>query len=441
MIKPGSRRLYLSVLSTFAVFAVAFIVFQQHREKEYKIETLNMKLQDYNAHLHESVADYTEASVANYVSRHRRSNLRVTIIRTDGSVAFDNVRKDYDRLGNHRERKEVASALTAGTGYAINRLSASVNKDYFYSATFFKDDSIVVRSALPYDVDLAKQLQADQHYLWFALAVMLLLAVILYPFARQLDTDFKALYERLQHTKHEQEQLKRQLTQNIAHELKTPVAGIRGYIETLMEHPDIDEHTRKRFLERSHAQTERLTALIQDISTLHRMDDAPHEKDFRRCDISRIAETVMSDAALRLYERRMTFENNLVGDILVDGDPSLLHSIFANLTDNAIAYAGEGTRITLTMAETEREWLFTFSDNGQGVGEEHLPHLFERFYRVDKGRSRRMGGTGLGLAIVKNAVLLHGGRIGVRNNPDGGLRFDWTLPKAATSAPEERDGR
>jgi len=425
----GSRRLYLSVLTTFAVFAAAFIVFQQYREKEFKIESLNAKLQDYNAYLHESLTDYSEQSLADYVSRHSLPHLRLTIIHTDGSVVFDNVRKDYARLGNHLERKEVRQAMSAGTGYDINRLSASVNKDYFYSATRFADDSVIVRSALPYDMDLARQLQTDQHYLWFALAVMLVLSAILYPFARRLDTDFKSLYERLQRTKHEQEQLKRQLTQNIAHELKTPVAGIRGYIETLLEHPDIDTATRNRFLERSRALTERLTSLLQDISTLNRMDGAPARKDFQRTDFRQIVETVVSDAALRLYERKMTFENNLCGEIMVNGDPSLLHSIPANLTENAIAYAGEGTRIMLSAEETNTEWRFTFSDNGQGVPPEHLPHLFERFYRVDKGRSRQMGGTGLGLAIVKNAVLLHGGRISVSNNPTGGLRFDWTLPK------------
>ena len=120
---------------------------------------------------------------------------------------------------------------------------------------------------------------------------------------------------------------------------------------------------------------------------------------------------------------------------MVKGSPSLIYSVFRNLTDNAIAYAGTGTTITLTAQPIENideemkspKWQFTFSDNGVGVPVEHLPRLFERFYRVDKGRSRKMGGTGLGLAIVKNAVLLLGGTIRVVNNFNGGLRFDFTL--------------
>ena len=124
----------------------------------------------------------------------------------------------------------------------------------------------------------------------------------------------------------------------------------------------------------------------------------------------------------------------MVESHLVEGNQSLLYSVFRNLTDNAIAYAGEGTTITLSAKDEDRFWHFTFSDNGIGVPAEHLPRLFERFYRVDKGRSRKMGGTGLGLAIVKNAVLLHGGTISVRNVPTGGLQFDFTLKKQQETA-------
>ena len=120
-------------------------------------------------------------------------------------------------------------------------------------------------------------------------------------------------------------------------------------------------------------------------------------------------------------------------EMTVNGNPSLIYSIFLNLTDNAVAYAGEGVTITISARENDEgnAYLFTFSDNGVGVPQKHLGRLFERFYRVDKGRSRKLGGTGLGLSIVKNAVLTHGGKISVRNNPDGGLCFTFSLPKNA----------
>ena len=119
--------------------------------------------------------------------------------------------------------------------------------------------------------------------------------------------------------------------------------------------------------------------------------------------------------------------------LVVKGNPSMIYSIFRNLTDNAISYAGDGVTITLSAREDNAKWHFTFSDNGVGVPHEHLDRLFERFYRVDKGRSRKLGGTGLGLAIVKNAVLLHGGTISAANNMDGGLRFEFSINKTNKS--------
>ena len=243
------------------------------------------------------------------------------------------------------------------------------------------------------------------------------------------------IYKRLQTTRQEQDILKRQLTQNIAHELKTPVASIQGYLETILDNPNINDSMREQFLKRCYAQSQRLTSLLQDISTLNRMDDAPDMIGTEDVNISEIVANIQKETALQLQQKQMSFVNKLPNDVMVKGSPSLIYSVFRNLTDNAIAYAGTGTTITLTAQPIENideemkspKWQFTFSDNGVGVPVEHLPRLFERFYRVDKGRSRKMGGTGLGLAIVKNAVLLHGGTIRVVNNFNGGLRFDFTL--------------
>ena len=158
------------------------------------------------------------------------------------------------------------------------------------------------------------------------------------------------------------------------------------------------------------------------------MDDAPQETEFGEVDITQMVATIKSETALQLAEKDMAFNNLLPKDLAVKGNQSLLYSVFRNLVDNAIAYAGVGTTIILSAQKEGPMWHFIFKDNGVGVPREHLPRLFERFYRVDKGRSRKMGGTGLGLAIVKNAVLLHGGRISVDNQLSGGLIFDFTLP-------------
>lgn len=228
----------------------------------------------------------------------------------------------------------------------------------------------------------------------------------------------------------EQVRLKRQLTQNIAHELKTPVSSIQGYLETIVNNDNLPKDKLDTFLGRCYAQSNRLTRLLRDISVLTRMDEASNMIDMEKVDITAMMGNILGEVALELEERNIKTDNQLRQEIKVRGNYSLLYSIFRNLTDNAIAYAG--TDITISVKcfrEDENFYYFSFADTGIGVAPEHLNRLFERFYRVDKGRSRKLGGTGLGLAIVKNAVIIHGGNISAKNNQGGGLEFVFTLAK------------
>lgn len=228
----------------------------------------------------------------------------------------------------------------------------------------------------------------------------------------------------------EQIRLKRQLTQNIAHELKTPVSSIQGYLETIVSNSDIPREKMNTFLERCYAQSNRLSRLLRDISVLTRMDEAADMIDMERVDISMLVTGIVNEVSLELEEKHITVVNSLKSEIQIRGNYSLLYSIFRNLTDNAIAYAGSNTEIHINcFREDESFYYFSFADTGIGVPQEHLSRLFERFYRVDKGRSRKLGGTGLGLAIVKNAVIIHGGSISAKNGPGGGLEFVFTLAK------------
>lgn len=228
----------------------------------------------------------------------------------------------------------------------------------------------------------------------------------------------------------EQARLKRQLTQNIAHELKTPVSSIQGYLETILSNPNIPKETVKTFLERSYAQSNRLTTLLRDISVLTRMDEAPEMMERESVNLSLVVENIINEVNLELEEKHIKVINLMPQALMINGNHSLLYSIFRNLMDNAIAYAGTNIQITINcFREDDTFYYFSFSDSGVGVEEEHLTRLFERFYRVDKGRSRKLGGTGLGLAIVKNAVLFHGGTIFAKNAPSGGLEFVFTLQK------------
>ncbi len=228
----------------------------------------------------------------------------------------------------------------------------------------------------------------------------------------------------------EQVRLKRQLTQNISHELKTPVSGIQGYLETILNTPNIPADTARKFLERCYAQSNRLGRLLQDISSLNRMDEAPQLIDMETTNLTTIVRNVAHEMTQFAEEKQMKIIDKFPDNLPMKGNPSLLTSIFTNLFSNAIAYAGTQKTITLKCFRDDGEYYyFSFADNGVGVPPEHLSRLFERFYRVDKGRSRKLGGTGLGLAIVKNAIHLHGGSISAKTALGGGLEFVFSLKK------------
>lgn len=287
-----------------------------------------------------------------------------------------------------------------------------------YSAIFITFEDYDRQSINPLDSPL------DWHLLWLSLAVTIGLGLLLHRYARQMD-------KRISREQAEkQNATRREMTQNIAHELKTPVASILGFTETLLDNPELDEATQRQFIERSHTQAQRLTALLQDISILNRMDYATDVLDIRPVDLSQLVKDIANETAIAVQKRKMTLQNLLPEGITIEGNTSLLYSIFRNLIDNAVNYAGEGAAIRMEARDMGDHWLFTFADNGVGVPTEHLERLFERFYRLDKGRSRTMGGTGLGLAIVKNAIQMHGGYVSAFNQLHGGLCLHFTLQKA-----------
>ena len=228
----------------------------------------------------------------------------------------------------------------------------------------------------------------------------------------------------------EESRMKRQLTQNVSHELKTPVSSIQGYLETILSNPDLSPDKRQFFLERCYSQSTRLTGLLRDISVLNRLDEASEMFDLTEVNITKLIAEIQKECSQDMEEKHITSEIILPGDPTVFGNNSLLYSIFRNLYDNAIAYAGENIRITVNRyKEDPKYYYFSFSDNGVGIPEEHINRIFERFYRVDKGRSRKIGGTGLGLSIVKNGVNFHKGQISAKSSPGKGVTFFFTLKK------------
>jgi len=481
--KSFQKNLLVSIGGIFLLFAVCFGVYQYHREKEFKIDVLHSRLQMFNYEMMQTLGEegiVCDSLFATYTQTHSIDQMRITIIDAEGRVLEDNNYAAIDSLTNHLQRLEVQEALRQGSGYDIKRTSTSTHETYFYSATRF--GNLIVRSAVPYSAELTESLKADNTYIYFTIAMTLLLGLALYWNTRrisrhlgylrefavkaedgeELDHELERklpddelgdishtiiqLFWKLRHSEEDKVRMKRQLTQNAAHELKTPAASIHGYLESIIDNPDMPADKRQHFLERCFAQSERMNKLLSDMSALTKLEaslglpliptggeDVAHgevtQKEIAQVDVVPIVEDVLQDTGLQLEERGIEVVRELPDSIIVRSPlgetegTSTLYSIFRNLVDNALAYASGATVIRIAYSEGE----FTFADNGCGVAPEHLPHLFERFYRVDKGRSRKLGGTGLGLAIVKNAVAVHGGTTTAELTPGGGLTIRFTF--------------
>ena len=422
--KSYHKRLFLQLIAFSWAMVLCFVGYQYIREKEYKSEFLNAQLQQYNRHLLATVEE--GEPYEDYIATHDKpfDELRISIITLTGAVIYDNI-IPLDSLDNHRGRPEVANALAEGEGYNISRQSTSDGREYFYSAT--RGERVVVRTAIPYSSTLQDLLEADWSFLVVMISITLVMSVVAYFTTRKLGKDIERvnLYEAEQ----ERNRLKRQLTNNINHELKTPVASIQVCLETLLSGINISEEKRQELIERCYAHNDRLRRLLNDVSLITRMEDGSALIGKERVVINDIIGEMAKELEMLPEEERLMLHLDFNEEVIVNGNPSLIGSIFRNLTENAIAYS-EGRNIYISLLENnDKLCRIRFEDDGKGVGLKHLPHLFERFYRVDKGRSRQKGGTGLGLAIVKHAVQFHGGTISATNRPDRGLSFEFTIYK------------
>ena len=233
-------------------------------------------------------------------------------------------------------------------------------------------------------------------------------------------------------------QIKQEMTSNIAHELKTPVSSIRGYLEILLGDKPVDEERRRHYLERSYSQTLRLSDLIQDVSVINKLEESADLFPRTEVDATEVAAEAINDLSDKAAAKGIVVQNDLP-PMPLNGNHELLYCIFRNLVENSIAYAGEGVNIVLETYEPIRNsdlrpptsdlYYIHYYDTGKGVADEYLSRLFDRFVRIDEGRSRQNGGTGLGLSIVKHSVLFHGGEIYAKNRAEGGLEYFFSLKK------------
>ena len=425
------KKIFTLLLSCIWVMVFCFVGFQYYREKQFKTEVLNAQLQLSNSHILGALEsgipleDYLQSIPLPH------DDIRITVIADDGVVTYDSMHS-ADSMDNHISRPEIQTAIQKGSGHNISRKSASDGKQYFYSAT--KGDGMIVRTAVPYSSSLRDLLKADWTFVWVIVCISVLISVAGYFSALKLRKTIESINkfreeENALREEQEKSRLKRQLTNNINHELKTPVASIQVCLETLLSGITLSEEKRQELIERCYMHNERLRNLLRDVSLITRIEDGTGTIEKEDVVINDLLDEIAYELSVIPEEERMSLKIDFRERVVVNGNQSLIGSIFRNLTENAISYS-EGKTIYITLAgNTQDSCRIIFEDDGQGVDESKLPRLFERFYRVDKGRSRSKGGTGLGLAIVKHAVLFHGGTISVTNRPQGGLRFDFTLKK------------
>lgn len=451
-------RVLLLVLTMSWLLVGTFMVFQYRREKAFKEQLLDCELQMHNRRILDDIARGMPVdSIIDHIGS-PLDNLRISLIDNDGNVIFDNNDSTPFPSGDHNSRPEVIEARKSGIGHSVSRYSVSDNCSYFYSA-MRGDDGIVIRSAAPYTHSLQEVLKADSSILWIMIAFAIVLSLASYVASHKISLSIRRLnlfaekaekgeriyndeafphdelgsiashIVRLYIQRDEQHRealrqekdkirLKKQLTNNINHELKTPVASILVCLELLRDHPEMLSEEKKRELnDRIFANAQRLNSLLKDVAAITRMDEGEEMIEKAPVDLAELVNDVVAEERLRT-SMNITVD---MPQLKISGNRQLLESIFRNLIDNAISYSG-GSEIVI---KADSEGNFIVSDNGCGVPDEHLPHIFERFYRIDKGRSRAAGGTGLGLSIVRNAVGIHGSDISVTNN--GGLQFRFRL--------------
>ena len=418
------RRLFVFFLSFLWLVIICFIAFQYVREKQYKSDFLSAQLQMYNMNLVRQVDE--GLSIEEYIEDHVKpfEELRVSVISLGGNVVYDNM-ISLDSLNNHSGRPEIKAALSSGSGYHIGRHSESDGRLYFYSAT--KGERCVVRTAIPYSSDLKELLEADWSFIFIIIALSIFVSFLSYFASRRLSRTIAKI--NLLHQEQEKNRLKRQLTNNINHELKTPVASIQICLETLLSGIELSDEKKMDLIERCYVNNARLRNLLNDVSLITRMEDGSQLIGKEPMLLNTIIDEISKELKVVPENERMILHSNFNEEVHINGNLSLIGSIFRNLTENAIAYSG-GKNIFITLLSHNADsCTISFEDDGRGVDPEKLHRLFERFYRIDKGRSRQIGGTGLGLSIVKHAVQFHGGNITVSNRAGGGLKFVFTLSK------------
>lgn len=406
------KRLILIFALIFGCCSAAMIALEYQVEQNYKRTLLQSKLEVYADMI---AQNQSSENPQDFLPK----NLRTTILHTNGTVIYDSY-ESAKEMQNHFSRPEIQASLSDGEGYSI-RYSATTEQKYLYFAKRYDKENIIVRTALPFEISMENYFRPDWT-LWISLLLFIGIIFLLFIILSNR-------YDRKTATKEEEKQraLKHQMTSNIAHELRTPVSSVRGYLETLVNNPQMPTEKRELFLERSYLQTIRLSDLIRDIALITKIEESPELFSIEEIDLRIVVDEVIEEFKETLAEHKIVVNNTMPSCVPFRGNYPLLYALMRNLVENTSKYAGDEVTINIGCTIENLQCDFTYYDTGAGVAEEDLEHIFERFYRPKSQTSLANDGSGLGLSIVRNAVAFHKGTIQACNRLEGGLEFHFTL--------------
>ena len=394
MMAMGSVVIFL--LATGLIMLAIFDYFSEAQRQELKLQT-------------SMAAQGVELGKLSYLEGLPLGNYRITWIEDNGQILYDSQPQEQE-MENHLNRKEVQQALAEGYGES-QRYSTTMLEKMIYSAQRLSDGS-VIRVSMPqhtiflFILDMA-----------FPIAIIVMLVCVILVIFSYRQTK-KANQE-------ESEQMRREFTANVSHELKSPLHAISGYAELLKSDMVLEGDT-SYFASKIYDESQRMIRLVQDIITLSRLDEGEENTVKNKIDLYVLAEAICDELSPLAKEKDVVLE--IAGtNVIINGIPQLLHSMLYNICENGIKYNRPGGSVTISLEKHDRNVIVTIRDTGIGISKSDQKRIFERFYRVDKSHSKSVGGTGLGLSIVKHSVKLHNAKLEIESIVDEGTMFTITL--------------
>ncbi|MBQ6309968.1 MAG: HAMP domain-containing histidine kinase [Bacteroidales bacterium] len=456
-------RLVIYLLILLTLLALFFVLYVSRQSRVYSISALQKELRDAVAQVEDSLAHGKAPE-----SIMLEGGIGFTLVDTLGNVLYDSRQKEISIPDNVLSASEISNASSSGEGSALRSSVGEPDTEYLYFARRY--GSRYIRSYSKFEISRPAQVEKDNTYfILIAILLIALIATFIYVLRRlskplrtysELVGAIKEDGSRLSQIKFENDELgdvgreiastfsqlekakkyKQQISHNIAHELKTPLTGVRAYLETILNSEDMTPEQMRKFVEKANTQAIRLTDLVDEVSTLNKLDesselDKADESLYRieEVNIKSCLDDILDEIGYKLEENNITFSPRVSSRLKINGSYNLIYSLFKNLIDNSIEHGGKDIEISLVAGieqvsgEGGYKINFTYTDTGKGVPAEALDRIFERFYRVEEGRTRKTGGSGLGLAIVKNAVAFHKGTITASSREGGGIIFKFSL--------------